>query len=60
MAIMGGLAVATGLTLLALSAMYAAWFRVNREASEPPSPTILTLIPAPIPGSIPAPTSAST
>ena len=30
-AIMGGLIVATGLTLLALPAMYAAWFRVKRE-----------------------------
>ena len=31
-AIMGGLIVATALTLLALPAMYAAWFRVKREA----------------------------
>jgi multidrug efflux pump subunit AcrB len=31
-AIMGGLIVATALTLLALPAMYAAWFRVGREA----------------------------
>ncbi|HEU4459031.1 MAG TPA: efflux RND transporter permease subunit [Methylibium sp.] len=31
-AIMGGLIVATALTLLALPAMYAAWFRVEREA----------------------------
>ena len=30
-AIMGGLAVATALTLLSLPAMYAAWFRVKRE-----------------------------
>ena len=30
--IMGGLIVATALTLLALPAMYAAWFRVKREA----------------------------
>jgi hypothetical protein len=30
-AIMGGLIVATVLTLLALPAMYAAWFRVRRE-----------------------------
>ena len=30
-AIMGGLIVATALTLLALPAMYAAWFRVRRE-----------------------------
>jgi len=29
---MGGLIVATALTLLALPAMYAAWFRVRREA----------------------------
>lgn len=32
-AIMGGLVVATVLTLLALPAMYAAWFRVKRESS---------------------------
>jgi len=31
-AIMGGLIVATALTLLALPAMYAAWFRVRRPA----------------------------
>jgi multidrug efflux pump subunit AcrB len=31
-AIMGGLIVATALTLLALPAMYAAWFRVQKEA----------------------------
>ena len=31
-AIMGGLIVATALTLLALPAMYAAWFRVQRES----------------------------
>jgi multidrug efflux pump subunit AcrB len=30
-AIMGGLIVATALTLLALPAMYAAWFRIRRE-----------------------------
>jgi multidrug efflux pump len=28
---MGGLIVATALTLLSLPAMYAAWFRVKRE-----------------------------
>jgi multidrug efflux pump len=32
-AIMGGLIVATALTLLALPAMYAAWFRVRRHVS---------------------------
>ncbi len=32
-AIMGGLIVATALTLLALPAMYAAWFRVKKEAA---------------------------
>ncbi|MBK6851078.1 MAG: efflux RND transporter permease subunit [Burkholderiales bacterium] len=32
-AIMGGLIVATALTLLALPAMYAAWFRVKRDTS---------------------------
>ena len=34
-AIMGGLIVATALTLLALPAMYAAWFRVRREGAVP-------------------------
>jgi hypothetical protein len=33
-AIMGGLIVATVLTLLALPAMYAAWFRVVRPEEE--------------------------
>ena len=36
-AIMGGLIVATVLTLLALPAMYAAWFRVRREDSSRPA-----------------------
>ena len=35
-AIMGGLVVATVLTLLALPAMYAAWFRVKRPGAEAP------------------------
>lgn len=35
-AIMGGLIVATVLTLLALPAMYAAWFRVKRETGTEP------------------------
>jgi multidrug efflux pump len=43
-AIMGGLIVATVLTLLALPAMYAAWFRVKREDSAP----------APAAGALPA------
>ncbi|HMZ02101.1 MAG TPA: efflux RND transporter permease subunit, partial [Burkholderiaceae bacterium] len=37
-AIMGGLIVATALTLLALPAMYAAWFRVRPPARENPAP----------------------
>lgn len=36
-AIMGGLIVATALTLLALPAMYAAWFRVKREEGGAPT-----------------------
>jgi multidrug efflux pump subunit AcrB len=36
-AIMGGLIVATALTLLALPAMYAAWFRVDRERTPLPA-----------------------
>ncbi len=35
-AIMGGLIVATALTLLALPAMYAAWFRIKREGAAEP------------------------
>jgi multidrug efflux pump subunit AcrB len=31
-AIMGGLIVATALTLLALPAMYAAWFKIDRHS----------------------------
>jgi multidrug efflux pump len=38
-AIMGGLIVATVLTLLALPAMYAAAFRVKREEAQPASPS---------------------
>jgi multidrug efflux pump subunit AcrB len=37
-AIMGGLIVATALTLLALPAMYAAWFRVRREPDRATAP----------------------
>jgi multidrug efflux pump len=37
-AIMGGLVIATVLTLLALPAMYAAWFRVRREAAPDDAP----------------------
>jgi multidrug efflux pump len=37
-AIMGGLIVATALTLLALPAMYAAWFRVKRPEDEAKTP----------------------
>src|SRR6478672_12094881 len=37
-AIMGGLIVATALTLFALPAMYAAWFRVRRPGEEPARP----------------------
>ena len=37
-AIMGGLIVATVLTLLALPAMYAAWFRVRRRERRPQQP----------------------
>jgi Cu/Ag efflux pump CusA len=34
-AIMGGLIVATALTLLSLPAMYAAWFRVKEPPRDP-------------------------
>ncbi|MDB5857621.1 MAG: putative inner rane transporter [Ramlibacter sp.] len=44
-AIMGGLVVATVLTLLALPAMYAAWFRVKREPPAP-APDPATLMPS--------------
>jgi hypothetical protein len=46
-AIMGGLVVATVLTLLALPAMYAAWFRVKRGPDEPaPAPALAAPEPA--------------
>jgi len=35
-AIMGGLIVATALTLLFLPALYAAWYRVTPESRRPP------------------------
>lgn len=38
-AIMGGLIVATVLTLLFLPALYAAWFRVKRPEAEAIAPT---------------------
>jgi multidrug efflux pump len=38
-AIMGGLMVATALTLLFLPALYAAWFRVKKPAKRPPGRT---------------------
>ena len=45
-AIMGGLIVATALTLLALPAMYAAWFRVKPAAQErPPRPAKIPGLP---------------
>jgi multidrug efflux pump len=45
-AIMGGLVVATVLTLLALPAMYAAWFRVRREEVPPVQPAGAMAVPA--------------
>jgi multidrug efflux pump subunit AcrB len=45
-AIMGGLIVATVLTLLALPAMYAAWFRVRRDEAPPPLPAGALPLPA--------------
>jgi Cu/Ag efflux pump CusA len=35
--IMGGLIVATALTLVVVPALYAGWFRVRRDASAPAS-----------------------
>jgi multidrug efflux pump subunit AcrB len=46
-AIMGGLIVATVLTLLALPAMYAAAFRVKREEAKPPPPQGTGALPGP-------------
>jgi multidrug efflux pump len=45
-AIMGGLIVATVLTLLALPAMYAAWFRVRRQEAPAVEPAIAGAVPA--------------
>ncbi|MBA3496896.1 MAG: efflux RND transporter permease subunit [Ramlibacter sp.] len=47
-AIMGGLIVATVLTLLALPAMYAAWFRVKREDAPPAEPSLAGASPVPV------------
>jgi multidrug efflux pump len=44
-AIMGGLIVATVLTLLALPAMYAAWFRVKRPGAAEEQPTAGEMVP---------------
>jgi len=46
-AIMGGLIVATVLTLLALPAMYAAAFRVKRDEAPPPGPQGAGALPGP-------------
>jgi hypothetical protein len=46
-AIMGGLIVATVLTLLALPAMYAAAFRVKRDEAPPPAPQGNGALPGP-------------
>jgi multidrug efflux pump len=46
-AIMGGLVVATVLTLLALPAMYAAWFRVRRATDPSANPGIGPALPVP-------------
>jgi multidrug efflux pump subunit AcrB len=43
-AIMGGLTVATILTIFFVPALYAAWFRVKRELAPPPP---LAAVPAP-------------
>jgi multidrug efflux pump subunit AcrB len=45
-AIMGGLIVATVLTLLALPAMYAAWFRVKRDEAPPAPQGLAQAVPA--------------
>ncbi len=45
-AIMGGLVVATVLTLLALPAMYAAWFRVKRPGAQMSARDMPTIFPA--------------
>jgi multidrug efflux pump len=45
--IMGGLVVATALTLVFVPALYAAWFRVRRDSAAPaPAPLIATARPA--------------
>lgn len=47
MAIMGGLVVATVLTLFVLPALYAAWFRVRRSAPEHVPSTVAGAAPPP-------------
>ncbi len=47
-ALMGGLLVATALTLLFLPALYAAWFRVRRPAEQPVANAAPTVPPSPL------------
>jgi len=45
--IMGGLVVATALTLVFVPALYAAWFRVRRGAAEAAEPDLPAVLPQP-------------
>jgi multidrug efflux pump subunit AcrB len=49
LSIMGGLIVATVLTLFFLPALYAAWYRVKPTVKEEAKPVTLTVVPCPMP-----------
>jgi multidrug efflux pump subunit AcrB len=48
-AIMGGLAVATMLTLIALPSLYITWFKIREDAEPTPRPVVSTPTPAAAP-----------
>jgi multidrug efflux pump subunit AcrB len=47
-AIMGGLAVATLLTLIALPSLYITWFKIPQDGERTPSTSVPTQVPAPV------------
>lgn len=48
-AIMGGLAVATLLTLIALPSLYITWFKIREDAEPTPRPVVSTSTPVAVP-----------
>ena len=45
---MGGLAVATLLTLIALPSLYITWFKIPQDGERTPSTSVPTQVPAPV------------